>query len=57
MNDLASEEVKFDENLITGAIALYLKEVAESNNSFVNSAYATYVKTYGLMKDPTFAEN
>ncbi|KKA01064.1 hypothetical protein D499_0AT00130 [Hanseniaspora uvarum DSM 2768] len=56
MNDLASEEVKFDENLITGAIALYLKEVAESNNSFVNSGYAKYVKTYGLMKDPTFAE-
>lgn len=54
ITDLATGKVAFDKNLIDGAIALYLKEVAESNNSFVNSGYGKYVKTYGLMKDPSF---
>lgn len=56
IGDLATGKTVFDKNLIDGAIALYLKEVAESNNSYVNSGYGKYVKTYGLMKDPSFTQ-
>lgn len=56
MNDLADGTEEFDDNLLTGAIALYLKNLAEGNSSFVNAGYGKYVRTVGLMKDPAFMQ-
>ncbi|KAL6929402.1 hypothetical protein ACO0SA_000802 [Hanseniaspora valbyensis] len=57
MQDLAEGTVEFDDNLLTGAIAIFLKGLAESNSSFLNTGYGKYVRTVGLMKDPEFTQN
>ncbi|XBW34595.1 hypothetical protein QEN19_000158 [Hanseniaspora menglaensis] len=57
MRELADGTVEFDDNLLSGAVALFLKGLAESNSNFVSSGYGTYIRTVGLMEDPNFMQN